>query len=105
MAQIGFVHEGCNGWAAYDNLCIKGDNPKNVHVVEVVISLDPFGHEIIKPNEKRETCCGKYTLKPGQWTPLAKSKDANDMRYKLADLQKRHEVCGKCVAHFYADQD
>ena len=105
MAKIQFVHSGCNGWAACESKYIEGEDPKNIHVLEVTFRRNDAGEMVVVPNSARETCCGNYRLKSGTWACLYASQNADEMRNKLASLENDgKEVCGRCVAYFYADQ-
>ena len=98
--------ENCNGWVACKSEYLEGVSPQNIHVLEAGLYQDKDGNWYANANEQRKTCCGKNKLKQGSWKFVEHSQDAGEMRKKLADLQNAgSEVCGHCVAHFYADQD
>ena len=107
MSQIKIENPGCNGWATYESQYIEGGSAKNIHVVEAMVTCDANGKVTgAKPNAKLETVCKRYKLvKEGRKYGVAAT-DASTMRMLLAKLQNDgNEVCGHCVAHFYADQD
>ena len=99
MAQIQFMHRGCNGWAVLDKTTIDALNARNIHVAEVEIASD----DSAKLNGAGKTICGKK-LKCGTLSPILMTSDAGAIRTKLADLQNSgREVCGVCASHFYED--
>ena len=102
MDKVKMDHPGCNGWAVYDKNSVKGDDPKNIHVVEVTFSED---ESTITVNNKEETIC-KQKLKPvGQRNKhMFATKDATRMRNYLVGKQNEGtRVCGTCVSRFYGD--
>ena len=98
MGKTPFKHPGCNGWAIYDKQYIDAEDARNMHVVEGAI--DTNGN--YRPNSRLDTVCGRK-LKKTFRRHKCPSLSPSDMRSTLAELQKHGEVCGGCVAHFYAD--
>lgn len=99
MAQIQFIHVGCNGWAILDKTGIDATNARNIHVVEV--KIEAGGSAVM--NDASKTVCGKKT-KSGSLSTILLTTDASKIRSKLAELQNAgREVCGVCASHFYED--
>lgn len=104
--MIDIQDKNCNGWAAYDPKFIEGEGPHNVHIVEAKISKEKDGRIYATPNDELVTACGAQHLVKDKRTYTIVATDENVMRAELARLQNAGvEVCGQCVAHFYADQE
>jgi len=99
------VNKDCNGWAIYEKEYIVGDQPRNIHVVEAHV-VEENGKFYSRPNSELRTQCGNQTLIKGSRKCIIASTSPVDIRNKLTELQNRGlEVCGQCVASFYADDD
>lgn len=99
-------HENCNGWAIYDRQYIDGEQSHNIHAVETFVIQNQDGTFSSRPNCDLKTRCGVRTLKKGKRSCIMASTSEVDIRNKLAELQNSgREVCGQCVATFYADGD
>lgn len=99
MGNIPIDHAGCNGWAIYDKQYIDADDAKNKHIVEGIIDENGIFH----PNPKLETICGRK-LRSGRREYRNPFQTPSEMRSSLAELQNAGgEICGGCVARFYAD--
>ena len=98
-------HKDCDGWAIYEKEYIAGDQPRNIHVVEAKITEEK-GMSYSTPNSDLITQCGNRTLVKSNRKCIIASKSPVDIRNKLAELQNIGlEVCGQCVATFYADAE
>lgn len=96
----------CNGWAAYDPKFIEGEGPHNVHIVEARITKEDDGRILAAPNDELKTVCGAQHLIKDKRTYTIVATDEKVMRSELSRLQNAGvEVCGQCVAHFYADPE
>lgn len=94
----------CNGWAAYESQFIEGQSPSNVHVIEVLLKKDEDGKVWATPTASLITLCGNRKLISGKRTYLFATTSPDEMRRELARLQNSgKEICGQCVACFYAD--
>ncbi len=98
-------HKECDGWAIYEKEYIDGDQPRNIHVVEAKVT-EENGTTYSRPNSDLVTQCGNRTLVKSSRKCIIASKSSVDIRNKLAELQNSGlEVCGQCVATFYADAE
>lgn len=106
MKQPEFVFndEGSNGWAIYEACYIEGDAIKNMHIVEGKVRRDEKGQVWFTPNSRRVTMCGTQYLKECRRCCWLVTQDASEIRSEVARLENgTSEVCGRCVACFYAD--
>ena len=100
------INKDCNGWAIYDKQYIDCEQPQNIHVVETYVTPEPDGTSSSRPNVGLKTQCGNRTLIKGKRACIMASTSPVDIRNKLTELQNSgREVCGQCVATFYADDD
>ncbi len=100
------THKNCNGWAIYDSQYIAGDQPHNIHVVATFVEQAPDGTSTSRPNDELKTMCGNQALVQAKRSCILASTSAVEIRQKLAELQNSgSEVCGQCVATFYADEE
>lgn len=98
---------GHNGWAIVGPGSIDADNPVNYHVIEVKIIRDE--NEVVTSvirDKKAKTLCTRLTVKDGSQKSFLSTEDENEIRDRLALMQKNgQEVCGVCASRFYADKD
>ena len=95
------------GYLVVEAKCVDCDDAKNAHVIKVRIDQDEEGHRQFQRDSK-STICGESLLPgkigDGRVTNTYLESESRDLRSKLAELQNsRHEICGVCVSHFYAD--
>lgn len=100
MSRIPFKHPDCNGWAIYNKQDINVEDAKNMHVAEV--KFNETNTKLV-PNSAHDTVCG-LKLKTSGIRNVFNSKNDSLLRSELVKQQNGgKEVCGTCVAHFYAD--
>lgn len=103
MNSHSFEHPDSNGWALYEPEYIESDSERNIHVVEARVKTDGNGNTSARPIPTRKTMCGPLRLIAGGRMCLIASTSANEIRTEICRLQNEgHEVCGQCVARFYA---
>ncbi len=104
MGQIQFEHKGCNAWGLFDKTAIVADNSNNLHIAEIRI-VEKLGEKSYRLNRSNKAVCGEE-IKEHQNQKIPYFDDVSKLRLRLATLQNEgKEVCGRCVAHFYADPE
>ena len=103
---MNFDNNGCNGWVVVSPDVIVSDSANNYHVVEVEIKREDGKIVETFRNAKNETMCHGRFVKNGSHPNIVRAEDAATMRLELAKLQNEgKEICGQCVARFYADSN
>lgn len=105
MGQIQFEDEECTAWGLFEKAAMDVKNSNNLHVAEIVIVVDQFGKKSYRLNRSCKAVCGEE-IKEHQNQKIPYFDDVSKLRLRLATLQNEgKEVCGRCVAHFYADPE
>ena len=101
-----FDHKNCNGWVVIAPTDVDGGDPVNYHVVEVVVARENGKITSVLRNDDNVTMCGDLKVKPGRHASVVLRETAEEMRSVVAELHNSgKQICGRCVARFYADSN